>query len=89
MRKNWKTKSWKDFSFSARFWLFVTFTYLVSFIAITISEKVYNLYWPKWLLIIWLVSGLFVVYKLASSVGMLNDDDDDDDDDDDPQSLTR
>ena len=87
MRKNWKTKSWKDFSFSARFWFFAVFAYLVSFIGITISEKVYNIHFPKLLLIIWLVSGLFVVYKLASSVGML--DDDDDDDDDDPQSLTR
>lgn len=85
--KNWKLKSWKDFSVSSKIWFSVTAAYLLCSLGIIVLGASYSIAWPRWMLIGWMIGGLYVVYKLASSVGMLNDDDDDDDDD--PQRLTR
>ena len=83
MRKDWKTKSWKDFSSAAKTWFFIDIVLIVSIIAFSFCVPSP----PSWVGIPIIITLLFGAYKLASSVGMLSDDDDDDDDD--PQSLTR
>ena len=87
MRKDWKTKSWKDFSPSARMWLYVTIVCTIGLFITSLLAPSGIVSIPEWVILIWIVGGVYSVYKLASSVGMLNDDDGDDDDD--PQSLTR
>ena len=87
MGKNWKTKSWKDFSPSSKKWFFITVLYLFCSLGIIILGASYSIAWPRWMLVIWMIVGLYTAYKFASTVGML--DDDDDDYDDNPQILTR
>lgn len=91
MRKNWKTKSWKDFSPSARMWFYVTIVFSIGLLVTSLLAPSGIVPIPEWVILIWLVGGAYAAYRLASSVGMLNDDDNDDDDDDydDPQSLSR
>ena len=87
MRKNWKTKSWKDFSPSTRMWFYVTIVFTIGLLITSLLAPSGIVSIPEWVILIGLVGGAYSAYKLASSAGMLNDDNDDDDDD--PQSLTR